>query len=175
MKWSYKTVHFELKKEGLLGGAFLDETEIEEQLNDYGRSGWELISVIEVQDGIIAFFKQLISRGLTISSPVQNDLEPMDAYADAEEGVEPIEPDETVYRVSEVDQQEAAGHEDDAFPEAQAEEPDQEDTVSEDTVYDEPYPEDIDDPPPDYHGGEELEETADDDPAEKSIGAIRIE
>ena len=58
MKWSYKTVHFELKREGLLGGSFLDETEVEEQLNQYGRSGWELTSVIEVQDGIIAFFKQ---------------------------------------------------------------------------------------------------------------------
>lgn len=60
MKWSYKTVHFELKKDGLLGGSFLDETELEEQLNDYGRSGWELISVIEVQNGVIAFFKQPI-------------------------------------------------------------------------------------------------------------------
>jgi len=58
MRWSYKTVHFELKKEGLLGAGFLDETEIEQELNDFGRSGWELISVLEVQDGIIAFFKQ---------------------------------------------------------------------------------------------------------------------
>mgnify|MGYP001817140777 FL=1 len=63
MKWSYKTVHFELKREGLLGGSFLDETEVEEQLNQYGRSGWELTSVIEVQDGIIAFFKQPLDLG----------------------------------------------------------------------------------------------------------------
>ena len=62
MKWGYKTVHFELKKEGLLGGSFLDEAEIEEQLNDFGRSGWELISVIEVQQGIICFFKQPLQR-----------------------------------------------------------------------------------------------------------------
>ena len=65
MKWSYKTVHFELKREGLLGGSFLDETEIEQQLNDFGRSGWELISVIEVQDGIIAFFKQSLDFGFS--------------------------------------------------------------------------------------------------------------
>jgi hypothetical protein len=65
MKWSYKTVHFELKREGLLGGSFLDETEVEEQLNQYGRSGWELTSVIEVQDGIIAFFKQPLDLGFS--------------------------------------------------------------------------------------------------------------
>lgn len=58
MKWSYKTIHFALKKEGLLGAGFLDETEIEQALNEYGRSGWELISVLDVQDGIIAMFKQ---------------------------------------------------------------------------------------------------------------------
>lgn len=58
MKWSYKTVHFELKKEGLLSAGFLDEMEIEQELNEFGRNGWELISVLEVQDGIIAFFKQ---------------------------------------------------------------------------------------------------------------------
>ncbi len=58
MKWIYKTVHFELKKEGLLGVGFLDESEIEHALNDYGKSGWEVISVLEVQDGVIVFFKQ---------------------------------------------------------------------------------------------------------------------
>lgn len=58
MKWSYKTVHFELKKEGLLGVGFLDESEIEHALNEYGKGGWEVISVLEVQDGIIVIFKQ---------------------------------------------------------------------------------------------------------------------
>ena len=72
VKWSYKTVHFELKREGLLGGSFLDEAEIEEQLNEFGHSGWELISVIEVQDGIIAFFKQSLDLGL--SAVVQRDI-----------------------------------------------------------------------------------------------------
>lgn len=58
MRWSYKTVHFELKKEGLLGSTFLDESEIEQSLNEYGRSGWELMSMLETRDGLIAIFKQ---------------------------------------------------------------------------------------------------------------------
>jgi len=91
MKWSYKTVHFELKKEGLLGGAFLDETEIEEQLNDYGRSGWELVSVIEVQDGIIAFFKQSLNLGLGEISADREDVET--DHSDVEEQeFEPLNP-----------------------------------------------------------------------------------
>ncbi len=64
MHWSYKTVHFSMKKDGLLGGAFLDESEIESTLNDYGKAGWELISFTEVSDGLIAVFKQPFSRGI---------------------------------------------------------------------------------------------------------------
>lgn len=91
MKWSYKTVHFELKKEGLLGGAFLDEAEIEEQLNDYGRSGWELISVLEVQDGIIAFFKQSLNFKLSPLHPSEE--EEATGYADEDdETFEPVSP-----------------------------------------------------------------------------------
>ena len=58
MRWIYKTVHFELKKEGLLGSPFLDRSEIELSLNEYGRAGWVLISTTEVSDGILAIFKQ---------------------------------------------------------------------------------------------------------------------
>ncbi len=60
MRWSYKTVHYDYKKEGLLGGAFLDEAEIEESMNEFGRAGWELVSLLEVQEGLIATFKQPI-------------------------------------------------------------------------------------------------------------------
>jgi hypothetical protein len=63
MRWSYKTVHYELKKEGLLGGSFLDESEVEVSLNEYGRAGWELVSILETQEGLIAVFKQLLSVG----------------------------------------------------------------------------------------------------------------
>lgn len=64
MQWSYKTVHFRLKKEGLLGSAFLDETEIEISLNEFGKCGWELVSSMEVNDGLIAIFKQPFAQGL---------------------------------------------------------------------------------------------------------------
>ena len=69
MRWSYKTVHYELKKEGLLGSAFLDAPEIELSLNEYGRAGWELVSTLETMDGIIAVFEQLLSGD---SSPLFN-------------------------------------------------------------------------------------------------------
>lgn len=58
MRWSYKTVHFGLKKDGLLGSAFVDDTEIEETLNEYGQGGWELVSMFETRDGVLAVFKQ---------------------------------------------------------------------------------------------------------------------
>lgn len=58
MRWSYKTIHYELKKEGFLGSSFLDESEVEQSLNEYGQAGWELVSVTETQDGLIAIFKQ---------------------------------------------------------------------------------------------------------------------
>lgn len=58
MRWSYKTIRYELKKEGLLGSAFLDEPEIELSLNQYGKAGWELVSLLETMDGLIAVFKQ---------------------------------------------------------------------------------------------------------------------
>ncbi|MBE0582232.1 MAG: DUF4177 domain-containing protein [Desulfofustis sp.] len=67
MRWGYKTVHFAMKKEGLLGGVFLDETEIEQELNEFGKSGWELVSLLEMNDGLIAFFKQQL--GGTAAAP----------------------------------------------------------------------------------------------------------
>ncbi|SDO83133.1 DUF4177 domain-containing protein [Desulforhopalus singaporensis] len=65
MRWGYKTVHYELKKEGLLGSAFLDEAEVEMSLNEYGRAGWELVSMLETLDGLIAVFKQPLGVGVS--------------------------------------------------------------------------------------------------------------
>ncbi len=65
IRWCYKTVHYELKKEGILGGIFLDEAEIEESLNNFGRAGWELISIMEIHGGLIAIFKQPINVPLS--------------------------------------------------------------------------------------------------------------
>ncbi len=58
MRWCYKTVHFELKKDGLLGSAFLDDDEMEETLNEFGNAGWELLSMVDTRDGVLAVFKQ---------------------------------------------------------------------------------------------------------------------
>ena len=66
LRWSYKTVHFSLKKDGLLGSAFIDEVEIELSLNEYGHAGWELVSFMEVNDGLIAVFKQPLSMGIAV-------------------------------------------------------------------------------------------------------------
>ena len=68
MRWSYKTEHFSLKKEGLLGSAFLDEAEIEVSLNEFGKAGWELVSFMEVTDGMIAVFKQPLNQGISALS-----------------------------------------------------------------------------------------------------------
>lgn len=62
MRWSYKTIHYELRKEGLLGSSFIDEAEIEESLNEFGHAGWELISLIEAKDGLIGVLKQPLDK-----------------------------------------------------------------------------------------------------------------
>lgn len=62
VRWCYKTIHFALKKDGLLGGAFLDDVEMEESLNHYGQAGWELVAVFETRDGVMAVFKQPIGE-----------------------------------------------------------------------------------------------------------------
>ncbi|MBB5348778.1 DUF4177 domain-containing protein [Desulfoprunum benzoelyticum] len=84
MRWSYKTVLFELKKEGLLGNVFLDESEIELSLNEFGATGWELISMIETRDGIIAVFKQPLGQ-IPIKPEVDVEDEE-DVVEDVEEG-----------------------------------------------------------------------------------------
>jgi hypothetical protein len=91
MRWSYKTVHYELKKEGFLGSAFLDEAEVEQSLNEYGQSGWELVSMMETQDGLIAIFKQPL------------DLEPqmigsagVDRYMIDDDGIEELITEEDI-------------------------------------------------------------------------------
>ena len=74
MRWSYKTVLYELKKEGLLGSAFLDESEIELSLNEFGAAGWDLVSMLETRDGIIAVFKQPIGLAVTRHVEEEEDL-----------------------------------------------------------------------------------------------------
>lgn len=57
---------FWIEKEGLLGSAFLDESEIELSLNEFGKAGWELVSFMEVLDGLIGVFKQPLGQGLPL-------------------------------------------------------------------------------------------------------------
>lgn len=96
MRWSYKTVHFSLKKDGLLGSAFIDENEIEVTLNDYGKLGWELVSFMEVNDGLIAVFKQPFGAELPVLSE-ENTKESEVALHEAElpirQQIEPISPE----------------------------------------------------------------------------------
>lgn len=136
MRWSYKTIHFELKKEGLLGGAFLDVPEIEQALNEYGRGGWELVSLIETGDGLVGVLKQPIdvdrdqpreeasdSSALTVVPP---QTEATDLTRDSEEPELPAElpaevPEEAVVSqltAPAVQPEAATGEQADSFPEA---------------------------------------------------------
>lgn len=74
MRWSYKTIHYELRKEGLLGSSFIDEAEIEESLNEFGHAGWELISLIEAKDGLIGVLKQPLGESLDQQAPAVEDF-----------------------------------------------------------------------------------------------------
>lgn len=82
MRWSYKTVHFEMKKEGLLGGPFFDENEMEERLNEYGHAGWELVSLLEIKDGVIGVLKQPISLTGSEADWEEQSQEPSNASYD---------------------------------------------------------------------------------------------
>ena len=94
MRWSYKTVHFELKKDGLLGSSFLDESEVEYSLNEYGKSGWELVSMLETMDGLVAIFKQPLSLGSgdRYSFPVQEEAEKDEFTEDEQFIIKPLSP-----------------------------------------------------------------------------------
>lgn len=150
MRWSYKTVHYEFKKEGLLGTAFIDESEIEESLNEFGRAGWELISMMDMRDGVIAVFKQPLSS----SAP--------EAYDEPVEDVEEIH-------------EEPESH---SFSYLPAQEIGYDDAVSEDfssaeelTGAEEQYVAEL-------HNNLEVEEAYEEDDSNESdteIGAIRIE
>ncbi len=100
MRWSYKTIHYELRKEGLLGSSFLDEAEVEESLNEYGHAGWELVSVIEMKDGLIAFLKQPLDQ------PVQSLVEEKPVRKVSQSVSHVSEPDQDIELQINADQEE---------------------------------------------------------------------
>lgn len=53
---------FEYQKDGLLGDKYIDDEQLEKTLNDQGNTGWELIAVTPVQEGLLAFFKRVRSQ-----------------------------------------------------------------------------------------------------------------
>lgn len=134
MRWSYKTIHFELKKDSLLGSAFIDDSEMEEVLNEYGQAGWELVSLLETRDGVMGVFKQLLS-GVRYSNAevVSRELETEEDIP-PEEGLWVEEPDsydihdEPPPQVSDVEEEPPSGVPDteseDPVPEEEEEEED---------------------------------------------------
>ncbi|NNK55916.1 MAG: DUF4177 domain-containing protein [Desulfofustis sp.] len=175
MKWSYKTVHFELKKEGLLGGSFLDETEVEEQLNQYGRSGWELTSVIEVQDGIIAFFKQPLDLGFSVRSQESAiDENNVGQVIDAPYETEKFYEAEDEYRLPEQTGPEASLFEEQNHhpEEHEFDDHNADDSLSPENEEEEPHFADDD---ADTFEHQESNDERDEHPDQRGIGAIRIE
>lgn len=189
MKWSYKTVHFELKKEGLLGGSFLDEAEIEEQLNQFGQSGWELISVIEVQNGIICFFRQPLTpasgRYVDPYDTVNEKGGLNSEHGYSEEHVQPHPPEEDRHEPEPLEEMarpenHVNGGYDQEHDQEHEQKNDQEYEVDEYESYDE-YPEEEpeyeetydDNYEPDDETAEELDDAV--DPVDNRIGAIKIE
>ena len=82
-RWRYKTLHFDLKKDGILGSFFLDEEELEQSLCRHGQEGWELVAVLDVQGGLVALCKQPFSEEDVL------ELEPLVALRREEEDTVP--------------------------------------------------------------------------------------
>ncbi|NQS71708.1 MAG: DUF4177 domain-containing protein [Desulfobulbaceae bacterium] len=58
MVWEYKTILFEFSKDGLLSDRYVDDEEMENNLNQLGQQGWDLVNVSLLQDGLLAFLKR---------------------------------------------------------------------------------------------------------------------
>lgn len=64
-RWEYKTLTF---KTGGFWGGKVDKLEFQEQLNLYGREGWELVSCFDTSQGqgasrdVVAVFKRRLMK-----------------------------------------------------------------------------------------------------------------
>ena len=92
MLWKYRTILFELTKDGLLGDRYVDDEEMEKTLNEMGALGWELVNVTLLQDGLLAILKRLVGADTVAVGPAVRAAavaEPVDeAMAEPDEEVE---------------------------------------------------------------------------------------
>ncbi len=72
--WQYRTILFEFQKDSLLGDKYIDDEELETTLNEQGESGWELVAVTPVREGILSFFKKMNEQaGPRVQLPAKDD------------------------------------------------------------------------------------------------------
>ena len=91
MLWKYRTILFELTKDGLLGDRYVDDEEMEKTLNEMGALGWELVNVTLLQDGLLAILKRPVGADTVAVGPAVRAAavaEPVDEAM--------VEPDEEV-------------------------------------------------------------------------------
>ncbi len=53
----------------MLGEKFIDEEEMEDELNRQGSEGWELVSVVREHDGLLAVCKRASGRKSSLLQP----------------------------------------------------------------------------------------------------------
>lgn len=92
MLWKYRTILFELTKDGLLGDRYVDDEEMEKTLNEMGTLGWELVNVTLLQDGLLAILKRPVGADTVAVGPAVRAAavaEPVDeAMAEPDEEVD---------------------------------------------------------------------------------------
>lgn len=95
MLWKYRTILFELTKDGLLGDRYVDDEEMEKTLNEMGTLGWELVNVTLLQDGLLAILKRPVGADTVAVGPAVRAAavaEPVDeAMVEPDEEVEEVE------------------------------------------------------------------------------------
>ena len=92
MLWKYRTILFELTKDGLLGDRYVDDEEMEKTLNEMGALGWELVNVTLLQDGLLAILKRPVGadtvavgpavRAAAVAEPVDEEMAEPDEVVD---------------------------------------------------------------------------------------------
>ena len=95
MLWKYRTILFELTKDGLLGDRYVDDEEMEKTLNEMGALGWELVNVTLLQEGLLAILKRPVGADTVAVGPAVRAAavaEPVDeAMVEPDEEVEEVE------------------------------------------------------------------------------------